>query len=196
MCELIKDWNPLRIQYILLRAEPLVPFQSLQKSALIVLHVSELGIFFLGFFQCFPVPVPCHYFSCALYISTKPHTRCFCPVFSRLQRALCPSPQALLPCTIPSIGPSSAVYQPPTSPTQCFSLVRPLPDVVLSAHIFCSLFTLCWYQKQRDLGSGDIPILCSPARRFGERVGRKSSSAPVEPGWRLLCAYGVLRELC
>lgn len=87
-------------------------------------------------------------------------------------------------------------YQLPTSPTQCFSLVCSLPDVLLAAHIFCSLCMLCWYQKQRDLGSGDIPSLCSSACCCGERGKTKSSSAPVEPGWRLLCAYGVLRELC
>lgn len=42
-------------------------------------------------------------------------------------------------------------YQLPTSATQCFSLIYSLPDVLLAAHIFCSLFMLCWYQKQQDL---------------------------------------------
>jgi len=55
---------------------------------------------------------------------------------------------------------------------------------------------LCWYQKQRDLGSDNILSLGSSACWFGEEAKRKSSSAPVEPGWRPLCAYGVLRELC
>lgn len=171
----------------------------------------EHGIFFLGFFQFFPLAVLSHDL-CSLYqyqalhlllpslssVTFRDFTSWWLfqpppPCFS-LMSAMPESSSGNAPMSYPQHRSLICSYQLPTSPTQCFSLVCSLPDVVLAAHIFCSLFMVCWYQKQQDLGSGNIASLGSSACCFGEQ-GR-GKSGPVEPGWRLLCAYGVLRELC
>lgn len=78
-------------------------------------------------------------------------------------------------------------------PAQCSSMVCSLANTVLTVRVFCILVTLCWYQEQQDLGSGDIPSLVSSA------LGSGGGEHPAQP---LLSQAGdrslnsVLREQC
>ena len=130
ICELFKeDWNLLGIRCFVGGGTS----GSISVPAVKWSHCTpclfEHGIFFLGFFQCFRMPVPSHAFSYALYISTKSCTGCFCPcpqspsgtspchggscshcLPAALSWVPCLSPhQAVLPCPSASINPASAV---------------------------------------------------------------------------------------
>lgn len=99
--------------------------------------------------------------------------------------------QAMFLCPSPSI----CSYQLPIYPAQCFSPICSLSDVVLPAHIFCSLFMLCWYQKQRDPGRGNNQSLSSSACCCGELGKRKFSSACRARLETALCRWCFKRAL-